>query len=77
MAGTILMCVMAALGARLQFVSIRGAELTIWESAAATSSLMFVFWGIVLVVPAIAGYTVFVYLVFRGKATGLSYGQGE
>jgi cytochrome bd-type quinol oxidase subunit 2 len=36
-----------------------------------------VFWGIVLVVPAIAAYTVFVYSVFRGKATGLSYGQGE
>jgi cytochrome d ubiquinol oxidase subunit II len=52
-------------------------KLTIWEWAAATSSLMLEFWGIVLVVPAIAGYTVFVYSVFTGKATGLSYGQGE
>lgn len=78
MAGTILMCVMAALGlAYSLYPYVVLNKLTIWESAAATSSLMFVFWGIVLVVPAIAGYTVFVYSVFRGKATGLSYGQGE
>jgi cytochrome d ubiquinol oxidase subunit II len=76
MAGTILMCVMAALGLAYSlypFVVLN--KLTIWESAATTGSLMFVFWGIVLVVPAIAAYTVFVYSVFRGKATGLSYGQ--
>jgi cytochrome d ubiquinol oxidase subunit II len=78
MAGTILMCVMAALGLAYSlypFVVLN--KLTIWDSAAASSSLMFVFWGIVLVVPAIAAYTVFVYSVFRGKATGLSYGQRE
>jgi cytochrome d ubiquinol oxidase subunit II len=52
-------------------------RLTIWESAAAEESLVFVLWGIMLAVPAIAAYTVFVYSVFRGKATGLNYGQGE
>jgi cytochrome d ubiquinol oxidase subunit II len=78
MAGTILMCVMAALGLAYSlypFVVLN--KLTIWDSAAATKSLMFVLWGIVLAVPAIAAYTVFVYSVFRGKVTRLSYGQKE
>ncbi|MCJ7591065.1 MAG: cytochrome d ubiquinol oxidase subunit II [Woeseiaceae bacterium] len=78
MAGTVVTCLMAALGLAYSlypFVVLN--RLTIWESAAATKSLMFVFWGILLVVPAIAAYTVFVYSVFRGKATGLSYGQNE
>jgi cytochrome d ubiquinol oxidase subunit II len=52
-------------------------KLTVWESAAATSPLMIVSWAVVLVAPAIAGYTVFAYSVFRGNAAGLSYGQGE
>jgi cytochrome bd ubiquinol oxidase subunit II len=78
LAGTILMCVIAALGlAYSLYPYVVLNKLTIWESAAATSSLMFVFWGIVLEVPTIAAYTVFVYSVFRCKATGLSYGQGE
>lgn len=78
MAGTVVMCVMAALGLAYSlypFVVLN--QLTIWESAAATKSLMFVFWGLLLVVPAIAAYTVFVYSVFRGKTTGLSYGQDK
>ncbi len=78
MAGTILMCVMAALGlAYSLYPYVVLNKLTIWESAAATSSLMFVLWGIVLVVPAIAVYTVFVYSVFRGKATALNYDGSE
>jgi cytochrome bd ubiquinol oxidase subunit II len=78
MAGTVLICVMAALGLAYSiypYVVLN--KLTILESAAATDSLVFVLWGIVLAVPAIAAYTVFVYSVFRGKATGLSYGQGD
>ena len=78
MAGTVLTCVMAALGlAYSLYPYVVLNQLTIWESAAATKSLMFVFWGILLAVPAIAVYTVFVYRVFRGKASGLSYGQDE
>jgi cytochrome d ubiquinol oxidase subunit II len=78
MAGTIVTCVMAALGlAYSLYPYVILDRLTIWESAAATKSLMFVFWGILLAVPAIAAYTVFVYSVFRGKATGLSYGQDD
>ncbi|MEQ9560922.1 MAG: cytochrome d ubiquinol oxidase subunit II, partial [Woeseiaceae bacterium] len=53
MAGTILMCVMAALGlAYSLYPYVVLNKLTIYESAAATGSLMFVFWGIVLAVPA-------------------------
>jgi cytochrome d ubiquinol oxidase subunit II len=44
MAGTILMCVMAALGlAYSLYPYVVLNQLTIWESAAATSSLMFVY----------------------------------
>lgn len=78
MAGTVLTCVMAALGlAYSLYPYVVLNRLTIWESAAATESLSFVLWGILLAVPAIIVYTVFVYSVFRGKASGLSYGQDE
>jgi cytochrome d ubiquinol oxidase subunit II len=50
-------------------------RLTVWEAAAATESLQFVLVGVVLVVPVTLAYTVFVYRVFRGKVTGLSYGE--
>jgi cytochrome bd ubiquinol oxidase subunit II len=49
-------------------------RLTIWDAASAPESLMFIFVGAAVVLPAIAGYTVFVYRVFRGKASKLSYG---
>lgn len=48
-------------------------QLTIWQAAAAPSSLGFILVGVVIVLPVIAGYTVFAYRVFRGKATDLSY----
>ncbi|MCS6765238.1 MAG: cytochrome d ubiquinol oxidase subunit II [Candidatus Protistobacter heckmanni] len=49
-------------------------RLTIWEAASAPDSLMVIFVGAVVVVPAIAGYTVYSYMVFRGKTRELSYG---
>lgn len=49
-------------------------ELTIWETASATSSLKFVLVGVVIVIPAIIGYSIYVYRVFSGKATDLDYG---
>jgi len=74
--GTVLTCVMAALGlAYSLYPYVVLGRLTVWETAAATASLKFVLVGVVLAVPAIIGYTAFVYSVFRGKATGLSYGQ--
>jgi cytochrome d ubiquinol oxidase subunit II len=45
-------------------------RLTIWEAAAHPSALTFVLVGTVVVLPFIAGYTVYVYRVFGGKAKG-------
>jgi len=43
-------------------------RLTIWEAAAHPSALAFVLVGTVIVLPFIAGWTVWSYRVFRGKA---------
>jgi cytochrome d ubiquinol oxidase subunit II len=48
-------------------------RLTIWQAASSTESLWIIFVGACVVLPVIAGYTVFSYLVFRGKATALEY----
>jgi cytochrome d ubiquinol oxidase subunit II len=49
-------------------------RMTIWQAAAAESSLRFVFVGTCVVLPMIAGYTIFSYRVFWGKAKALTYG---
>jgi cytochrome d ubiquinol oxidase subunit II len=78
LAGTVLVCVMAATGlAYSLYPYIVLDRLTIWEAAAAPSSLKFVFVGVAIVLPFTIGYTIFVYRVFHGKATGLSYGEPE
>lgn len=78
MAGTVLICVLATLGlAYSLYPYVILDRLTIWEAASATSSLMFVFYGVVIVMPFTLGYTIFVYSVFRGKASNLSYGDGD
>jgi len=48
-------------------------EVTIWDAASATNSLLFVLWGVIITLPAILGYTVFAYRVFWGKTRELSY----
>ncbi len=48
-------------------------EMTIWEAASATNSLLFILWGVVITLPAILAYTVFAYRVFWGKTRELSY----
>ena len=48
-------------------------RLTIWQAASSTESLWIIFVGACVVLPVIVGYTVFSYLVFRGKATALQY----
>jgi cytochrome bd ubiquinol oxidase subunit II len=45
-------------------------RLTIWQAAAHPKALMFVLTGTLIVLPFIAGYTVYVYRVFGGKAKG-------
>ncbi|MCO7187645.1 MULTISPECIES: cytochrome d ubiquinol oxidase subunit II [unclassified Pseudoalteromonas] len=47
--------------------------LTIFEALADPSALTFMLYGVVLVVPAIIGYTLFSYRVFWGKTQDLSY----
>ena len=41
--------------------------LTVWQTAAAPASQMFMLVGTVVLLPIILGYIVFVYWVFRGK----------
>ena len=49
-------------------------QLTVWQAASAPESLKVIGLGAAITVPAILGYTVFTYRVFRGKASALSYG---
>lgn len=48
-------------------------KMTIWEAASAPESLLVIFVGAAVVVPAIGAYTAFAYRVFRGKAQELRY----
>ena len=43
------------------------------EAAAATDSLRFIFYGVAITLPVILFYSAYVFWVFRGKATDLSY----
>ena len=49
-------------------------RLTLWQAASATESLAVILVGCAITVPAIAGYTVYAYRVFWGKARALTYG---
>lgn len=73
-AGLILLCLLAASGLAYSILpDIIIGRMTIWESAASTDSLLFTFWGTAIVLPAIIIYTFFVYRIFSGKTTALSY----
>ncbi|MDE3080725.1 MAG: cytochrome d ubiquinol oxidase subunit II [Paracoccaceae bacterium] len=48
-------------------------KLTIYEAAAAPQSLFIILIGACFVVPVILAYSVLAYVIFRGKATPLSY----
>lgn len=73
-AGLILLCILAALGLAYSILpDIIIGQMTIWESASSTKSLLFTFWGTAIVLPAIIVYTFFVYRIFSGKATTLTY----
>lgn len=50
-------------------------RMTLWQAAAAESSLRFVFVGTCVVLPTIVAYTLFSYRVFWGKARSLTYGE--
>ena len=48
-------------------------RLTIWQAASSPQALTVILIGVCISVPAIAGYTVFSYRVFRGKTVELAY----
>jgi cytochrome d ubiquinol oxidase subunit II len=48
-------------------------RIDIWQAASAPESLMFILVGAAIVLPCIAGYTIFAYRVFWGKVRHLSY----
>jgi len=48
-------------------------QLTIWQAASSPEALKVILFGTCISVPAIAGYTIFSYRVFRGKTAELKY----
>jgi cytochrome bd ubiquinol oxidase subunit II len=48
-------------------------RMTVWEAASAHESLVILFAGVAFTLPAIVVYSVFMYRVFWGPATALSY----
>ncbi len=48
-------------------------QITLWQAASSPQALMVIFYGVVVVLPVIIGYTVFAYRVFWGKSTALTY----
>lgn len=48
-------------------------RIDIWQAASAPASLKIILIGVVIVLPAILGYTIYAYRVFWGKARGLTY----
>jgi cytochrome bd ubiquinol oxidase subunit II len=73
-ASTVLIFVMSFIGlAYSLYPYIVIGRLTIWQAASATASLQFILVGVAITLPAIVGYTVFMYRVFWGRATELTY----
>lgn len=48
-------------------------KLNIWQAASAPEALLVIFYGVVVVLPVIIGYTVYAYRVFWGKSSQLKY----
>jgi len=73
-ASMLVICVMLALGLAYSiYPDIVIDKLSIHETAASTPSLKFAFVGVVVAVPMIFIYTIFIYRIFYGKANSLSY----
>jgi cytochrome bd ubiquinol oxidase subunit II len=77
-ASTVLIFVLAFLGLAYSiYPYIVIDRLTVWQAASAHESLVVIFIGVAITLPAIIVYTVFMYRVFWGKASALSYGPGS
>jgi cytochrome bd ubiquinol oxidase subunit II len=73
-ASTVLIFVLAFLGlAYSLYPYIVIDRLTVWQAASATKSLIFIFVGVAITLPAIIVYTVFMYRVFWGRTRALNY----
>jgi cytochrome d ubiquinol oxidase subunit II len=73
-AGAVAIYVLAFLGLAYSiFPYVVVDRMTIWDAASHRSALEFMLWGAVIVLPLIAGYTVFAYRVFRGKVRTALY----
>ncbi|TFY96424.1 cytochrome d ubiquinol oxidase subunit II [Ramlibacter rhizophilus] len=48
-------------------------RMTVWEAASAHESLVIIFVGVAITLPAIIAYSAFMYRVFWGRASALSY----
>jgi cytochrome bd ubiquinol oxidase subunit II len=48
-------------------------RLTLWQAASSPASLKVILFGVVFTVPAIVGYTIYMYRVFGGKVQRLGY----
>ena len=70
----VLICLMAALGLAYSiYPDIILGRMDLFEAAAATNSLQFIFYGVAVTLPVILLYSAYVFWVFRGKATSLNY----
>jgi cytochrome d ubiquinol oxidase subunit II len=77
-ASTVLIFVLAFLGLAYSiYPYIVIDRLTVWQAASAHESLVVIFVGVAVTLPAIIVYTIFMYRVFWGKASALSYGPGK
>jgi cytochrome d ubiquinol oxidase subunit II len=73
-AGTVVIYVLAFLGLAYSiFPYVVVDRMTIWDAASHDSALSIMLWGAAIVLPCIAGYTVFSYRVFRGKVREALY----
>ncbi|MEM1077686.1 MAG: cytochrome d ubiquinol oxidase subunit II [Pseudomonadota bacterium] len=73
-AATIVLFILAFFGLAYSFYPyVVPEQLTIYEAASAPESLLIILFGTIFVLPAILGYTILSYVIFRGKARALSY----
>lgn len=70
----VVICLLAAIGLAYSiFPEIVMGEMDIWEAASSVEALKVIFIGTIITLPAIIGYSIFIYKIFHGKATHLSY----
>jgi cytochrome d ubiquinol oxidase subunit II len=70
----VLICLLSAFGLAFSiFPDIVIGKMDIWEAASSVAALKVIFVGTVITLPAIIGYSIFIYKIFHGKATHLSY----